>query len=70
MTNKTQRIPWHNCPADELDPKDPLASDWRYVTFDPSLPQKIIVHPERPTDAEILASPLLAPLQNSKNADD
>ena len=59
MATNPQKIPWYVLPPEEIDPAAPLESEWEYVIFDPSHPQKVIRTGERPPDEEILASPLL-----------
>lgn len=53
-----KRIPWPKCPTDEIDPGDPLSSDWGYLSFDPATCRPVFDETTRPSDHEILVSPI------------
>lgn len=67
MSQEPRKVPWHIQPFSEIDPKNPLASEWEYVIFKPG--GGAVRTGERPPDDEIIASPLLAPaLRKPKSA--
>ena len=56
--SENDRLPWPKCQTDEIDPEDPLSADWGYLSFEPSSYNPIFDDTTRPSDDEILSSPI------------